>query len=138
VIRPATADDLARLQRIRNWLPEPTPGLLETAVSEEGSVLVSTADGVPVGYVLTMIANDAYIAELVVEPTYREEGRATRLIGAALDMARDSGCSNVSLTVHEENEVAQSLYESLGFECRGREADYYADGADGLLFEKRL
>ena len=114
MIRPATADDLGRLQRIRTWLPEPTPGLLETTISE-GSVLVSTADGVPVGYVLTMVANDAYIAELVVEPTHREEGRATRLIGAALDTARDKGCSSASLTVHEENEAARSLYESLGF-----------------------
>jgi len=138
VIRPVAADDLARLQQIRNWLPEPTPGLLETAISEEGSVLVSTADGVPVGYVLTMVANDAYIAELVVEPTHREEGRATRLVGAALDMARDNGCSSASLTVHEENDAARSLYESLGFERRGREPEYYADGGDGLLFEKRL
>ncbi|WP_231185495.1 N-acetyltransferase [Haladaptatus sp. DYF46] len=137
MIRPATADDLGRLQRIRTWLPEPTPGLLETAISE-GSVLVSTADGVPVGYVLTMVANDAYIAELVVEPTHREEGRATRLIGAALDTARDEGCSSASLTVHEENDAARSLYESLGFERRGREPEYYADGGDGLLFEKRL
>ncbi|GKZ13121.1 N-acetyltransferase [Haladaptatus sp. T7] len=138
MIRPATPDDRPRLQRIRTWLPEPTPGLLETAISGVGSVLVSTADGVPVGYVLTMVADDAYVAELVVEPAHRGEGRATRLLGATVDMARDRGCDRVSLTVHEENDVARSLYESLGFERRGREPDYYADGGDGLLFEKRL
>lgn len=138
MIRTATPDDLPRLRTIRSWLPEPTPELLETSVSGAGSVLVSTADGMPVGYVLTLVGTDAYVAELVVEPAHRGEGRATRLLQAALDVASDSGCTRVSLTVHEENEAAKSIYESSGFELCGREPGYYADGGDGLLFEKRL
>ncbi len=139
MIRPATPDDLPRLQTVRSWLPEPTPELLETVISDPGSVFVSTnGDNDPVGYVLTVTAADAYIAELVVEPTYRREGRARRLLQTVLDLVRDRGCTRISLTVHEENKAAQSLYESMGFELAGCESEYYADGGDGLLFETRL
>ncbi len=138
MIRPATPDDLPRLRRVRSWLSEPTPELLETTISGPGSIFVSIADDEPVGYVLTLVAADAYIAELVVEPTHRREGRARLLLQTVLDSARDQGCARISLTVHEDNEAAQSLYESMGFELVGRETSYYADGGDGLLFEKRL
>ncbi|KZN25388.1 peptide N-acetyltransferase [Haladaptatus sp. R4] len=138
MIRPATPDDLPRLREVRSWLSEPTPKLLETTISEPGSVFVSTADDEPVGYVLCLVGTDAYIAELVVEPIHRREGRARRLLQTVLDSARDRGCTRVSLTVHEENEGARSLYESMGFELVGRESEYYADGGDGLLFENQL
>ncbi|MCO8242911.1 GNAT family N-acetyltransferase [Haladaptatus sp. AB643] len=138
MIRPATPDDLPRLREVRSWLSEPTPELLETTISEPGSVFVSTAANDPVGYILTLVGTDAYIAELVVEPVHRREGRARRLLQTALDSARDRGCARISLTVHEKNEAARSLYESMGFELVGRESGYYADGGDGLLFENPL
>lgn len=138
MIRPATPDDLPRLREVRSWLSEPTPKLLETTISEPGSVFVSTADDEPVGYVLSLVGTDAYIAELVVEPIHRREGRARRLLQTVLDSARDRGCARISITVHEENEAARSLYESMGFELVGRESEYYADGGDGLLFENQL
>ncbi len=134
MIRTATTDDLARLRAIRTWLLEPTPQMLETALSGAGVVLVSTDEERPVGYVLMLADNDAYVAELVVEPTHRREGRATQLLRTALSMARQRGCAHVSLTVHEENESARKLYESLGFDLWRDEPNYYADGGTALVF----
>ncbi|WP_049969614.1 GNAT family N-acetyltransferase [Haladaptatus cibarius] len=138
MIREATSDDLPRLQQIRAWLPEPTPQLLETALSGIASVFVSTAEGRPVGYVLQMASDDAYIAELVIEPSHRREGRATGLLETAIEVAKNRGCGHVSITVHEENESAQTLYESVGFELWCEESDYYADGGTALVFRKIL
>ncbi|WP_458209711.1 GNAT family N-acetyltransferase [Haladaptatus sp. NG-SE-30] len=136
MIRAATPDDLSRLREIRTWLPEPSPGLLETALSGTGLVFVSTAEGRPVGYVLSMLGDDAYIAELVVEPPFRRESRATGLLQVTLTAACERDCGCVRLTVHEENESAQALYESLGFELCSETPDYYADGATGIVFGK--
>ncbi|WP_458185682.1 GNAT family N-acetyltransferase [Haladaptatus sp. NG-WS-4] len=135
MIRPATADDLSQLRHVRTWLSEPTHGLLEATLSGSGSgfVLVSTADGRPVGYVLTTLGADAYVAELVVEPAYRREGRATGLLRTALAAACEQGCGRVRLTIHEQNESARALYESLGFEVWKTEPDYYADGGTALV-----
>ncbi|WP_266078742.1 GNAT family N-acetyltransferase [Haladaptatus caseinilyticus] len=137
MIREATTADLPRLRTIRTWLAEPAPELLETALSGGGLAFVSTAEGRPVGYVLLMISDDAYLAELVVEPMHRREGRATELLKTAMAMARERDCEHVSLTVHEANESARMLYESFGFELWRTVSDYYADGGTALVYGKR-
>ncbi len=101
-------------------------------------VFVSTAKGRPVGYVLILISDDAYLAELVVEPIHRREGRATRLVKTAIMTAQENGCETISLAVHEENESAQTLYESQGFELWREEPDYYADGKRAFVFGKNI
>lgn len=136
MIRAATSDDRSRLREIRAWLSEPTPGLLETALSGSGLIFVSTAEGRPVGYILATFGDDAYIAELAVEPAHRREGRGTRLLQTAVSAVCERGCVGVSLTVHEENEAARVLYESLGFELWREELDYYADGGTALVLGK--
>ncbi|WP_327051057.1 GNAT family N-acetyltransferase [Halomicrococcus gelatinilyticus] len=138
-MREATADDLPRLQRLREFLPEPTPQLLEYAVDGPPLVLVSTAAGTPVGYALVLADGDAgYVAELVVEPAHRREGRARRLLTAAFDRLRRRGCSRVTLSVRPDADAARALYASLGFEERDREENYYADGADALVLGRDL
>ncbi|WP_433625119.1 GNAT family N-acetyltransferase [Halomicrococcus sp. NG-SE-24] len=145
MIRDARPDDLPRLRRVRKWLPEPTPQLLEYAVGGPPLVLVSTAAGdasaaeVPVGYVLVVPGDEAaYVAELAVEPAHRREGRARRLLATAFDRLRDRDCSRVTLAVRPDAGPARALYDSLGFVERDREADYYADGADAILLARDL
>jgi ribosomal-protein-alanine N-acetyltransferase len=139
VIRDATGDDLSRLQRLREFLSEPTPQLLEYAVDGPPLVLVSTDAGEPVGYALVLADGDAgYVAELVVDPARRREGRARRLMAAAFDRLRGRDCSRVTLSVRPDAEAARELYAALGFEERYREEDYYADGADALVLGREL
>lgn len=139
MIREATADELPHLQRLREFLAEPTPQLLEYAVDGPPLVLVSTATGTPVGYALVVVHDDAgYVAELVVAPSHRREGRARRLLSTAFDRLRERGCSRVTLSVRPDAAPARALYESLGFEERDRQADYYADGADALVLAREL
>jgi ribosomal-protein-alanine N-acetyltransferase len=139
VIRDATADDRPHLQRLREFLPEPTPRLLEYAVDGPPLVLVSTAAGTPVGYALVFATDDAaYVAELVVDPARRREGRARRLLSTVFDRLRERGCSSLTLAVRPDADAARTLYASLGFEERDREKNYYADGADALVLGRDL
>ena len=150
MIRPARPDDGERLREIQATLREPNPPLLDFALDGSALVLVATArrtdsDGrapggdVPVGYLLAFDEDEtAYVAEIAVFPTHRREGRASNLLTAAFDRLRERGCSQVTLSVHPENEAARRLYEAVGFEVRGREEAYYADGSDAIVMGRDL
>lgn len=139
MIRAAEAGDRERLRQLQTHLREPNPTLLDYAVDGPPLVVVSTAAGTPVGYLAAFYDEEAgYVAEIVVEPAHRREGRAKRLLAAAFDRLRAAGCSEVRLTVHPDNDAARRLYESLGFEEVGRVADYYEDGSEGITMGRAL
>lgn len=55
-----------------------------------------------------------YIDDLCVDEARRGEHVGTALYEAALDLARESGCYNVTLNVWSCNEAAKRFYESRG------------------------
>jgi ribosomal protein S18 acetylase RimI-like enzyme len=55
---------------------------------------------------------------------------------AALDEARRRGAAQVLLEVRASNEMAQSLYKSLGFRFAGRRRDYYRSPQEDALVMK--
>lgn len=136
MIRPARPADLPVLETLQRGLEEPSPELLDPAAGAE--ILVSTAgepawdrEGIdpetPVGYLLWLPGESVYVAELVVAPGFRREGRARKLFVALF--ATLAPGTLVRLQVAAENEDAQSLYRSLGFEFVGRDADAYESDA---------
>ena len=55
-----------------------------------------------------------YIDDLCVDETIRGRGVGRALYAAAVDMARENGCYNVTLNVWSCNPTALRFYESLG------------------------
>lgn len=55
-----------------------------------------------------------YIDDLCVDESLRGKGIGKKLYAAALDMARENGCYNVTLNVWSCNPTALRFYESLG------------------------
>ncbi|WP_244574681.1 GNAT family N-acetyltransferase [Cohaesibacter sp. ES.047] len=74
----------------------------------------------------------ARIYSLAVEPEARGRGIGAQLIGGAEAIARENGCSSLSLEVRKDNERAISLYQKHGFEREAELVAYYEDGADGV------
>ncbi|WP_135824130.1 GNAT family N-acetyltransferase [Halorussus ruber] len=157
MIRSARPDDREILREVQTHLREPNPSLLDYAVDGPPLTLVSTArrfaprnrsgeerpatapDDTPVGYLVAFHDEEAgYVAEIVVAPDHRREGRARRLLAATFDRLRDRGCSRIRLAVHPDNDAARTLYESLGFEEVGREEGHYEDGSDGIVMGRDL
>jgi ribosomal-protein-alanine N-acetyltransferase len=140
VIRPARPADSERLREIQCHLREPNPPLLDYAVDGPPIVLVSaTPDDRPAGYLVAFHDGEAgYVAEIVVAPEHRREGRARRLLLGAFDALRTEGCAEIRLAVHPENDPARRLYESLGFEAVGREEEYYEDGSAAITMGRDL
>ncbi|NHN47100.1 GNAT family N-acetyltransferase [Halostella sp. JP-L12] len=144
MIRAATPADLPALRALQSLLPETAPELLLASIDGPGIVLVSVGDesvgplddahGLPVGYVLATVGPEtAHIAELVVAPARRREGRGRRLLAAALARLRATDATRVELAVNPDNDTARRLYESFGFEEMRREAEYYESGPAVLL-----
>jgi len=68
-----------------------------------------------------------------VRPGARGRGVGRRLLGHALDFARDAGLGEVYLQVAVSNDIAQRLYATLGFQRCRRLRAYYVDGEDAWL-----
>ncbi|WP_081927432.1 GNAT family N-acetyltransferase [Halobellus rufus] len=138
MIRPAQSSDLDALSSLQSYLDAPAPELL-ASVPTLGTCFVSvdlgvstgradpdTSTGRPVGYAL--VVGDAHLAELVVHPAYRREGRGRALLRALI--ADRAPGTRLTLTVAADNDAARSLYESVGFEAIGRQPDFFEIEAD--------
>ncbi len=86
------------------------------------------------GFVLARVAADeAEILTLAVAPPARRQGRARRLLGAAVTEAGRRGARSMVLEVSVRNEAARALYARAGFAEVGRRPRYYAGGVDALI-----
>jgi len=89
-------------------------------------ILSDCADGRCRGFVAfycnDMTTRQAFITLIVVDPRDRQQGVGRTLVNAVLELARGRGFTSCRLEVSRLNDVAESMYESLGFrliESRG-------------------
>ena len=76
-----------------------------------------------------------YDAKLWVDERARGHGLGTRLMGAAEDLARSRGCTDVSLDTFDYQ--ARPFYEKLGYELFGT-LEGYPPGSRQYYLRKRL
>lgn len=88
----------------------------------------------PVGYLLAIRGTETHLAEIAVDPEFRREGRASALLSRLL--AERPPDERVTLTVAADNEAAQSLYRSFGFEHVDTD-DALFEGGEALVFARR-
>lgn len=60
--------------------------------------------------------NAGWVSQVFVDPAYRRRGAAKELLTWAETICREKGRDFLSLAVADENEHAQQLYKSFGFE----------------------
>ena len=98
--------------------------------------LLSDETGDLLAYVVVrLVADVADLQRIAVAPSARRVGRARELLGAALVVARDRGCSRMLLEVAADNAPAIALYGAAGFEELHRRPGYYAAGRDALVLQ---
>ena len=93
------------------------------------------------GYALLFRRHGSTVARLysiAVAPGMRGRGIGAALLADAEAVARATGATRLRLEVRIDNAAAIALYSSRGYREFGRHADYYADGADALRFDKSL
>lgn len=82
-----------------------------------------------IGFVLTrVVAGEAEILSVAVEPGRRGQGHGRRLMEASIRNLYADRVPALFLEVDEDNAPAVTLYRKLGFIEVGRRKGYYADG----------
>lgn len=100
--------DARALACIDTLLPD---GLLTLSESADGSVLGHLWYGV----VAEGPHRSLFIYDLEIEPAFRRQGWATRVLQALEDDARELRVSEIGLSVFNHNAAALALYRELGF-----------------------
>lgn len=140
-IRPLQSEDIpavcalvAALPTAAQWSPEAYGQLLE----EPGRVIILLDEEKIIGLVaLRVIANEAEILNLAVDPSHRRQGHATRLLAVAAEAARVRGAHTLFLEVRESNSSAIQFYESRGFRRAGLRPGYYRQPAEAAVLMMR-
>jgi ribosomal-protein-alanine N-acetyltransferase len=115
------ADELAGDRDDRRWL-----------VAEPTDRTGASSDLVGFGGVM-VIADEAHIMNVAVEPKHRRQGIAARLVARLLLDVADGGASAATLEVRAGNDPAAGLYRRFGFVEAGRRPRYYPDGEDAII-----
>ena len=130
-IRRMRKRDLAAVQRLEEAIyPQPwSPGVFAEELSLlNRHYLVMEDGGRIIGYGgLLLVAEDAHVTTVAVDPEARRRTLGTRLMLALVDAATAAGARHLTLEVRVSNEGARRLYQRFGFAPVGVRKDYYRD-----------
>lgn len=93
-------------------------------VEDEGTVL---------GYAgLLLVADDAHVTTIAIDPQARRRRLGSRLMLALIEAALAAGARHLTLEVRVSNAAARALYQQFGLAPVGVRKDYYR-GEDALV-----
>jgi ribosomal-protein-alanine N-acetyltransferase len=81
---------------------------------------------------------DTDVLTIAVDPDYRLRGIARHMLTSLIDWAYTKNSPTIFLEVEKNNQPAQALYISEGFEIISIRPDYYGAGLDALVMTKAL
>ena len=135
-----TPDALADLHRRCFVTPRPWRAAeFRDLLAAPGVALFAGAHGFALGRI---IAGEAELLTLAVDPDHRRQGHARALLARFEAAALHGAAERTFLEVSAANRAAIGLYRSAGYLESGRRAGYYRDpdgaAVDAVLMEKRL
>lgn len=100
--------------------------------------LVAMDGDILAGYVGSQsVMDEADMMNIAVDPAYRRQGIAERLVDHLAEQLKSRGVQCLTLEVRASNEPAKALYAKLGFVQVGRRPNYYrAPKEDALILRK--
>jgi ribosomal-protein-alanine N-acetyltransferase len=150
VIRPLTIDDLEAVVALEAAnAPAPwSEGVFRNELAAENRIyLAADEDGV-VGFAGAMlVADEAHVTNLLVDPDRRRQGLGFELMKSLIEAAVEAGARHLTLEVRSRNEAARGLYARLGLAPVGIRKGYYGDDdalilwahdVDGERYRERL
>ena len=118
-----TANELAELHRLVFRVPRPfTETEFADFLADPNCFFCTVAPGFVLGRV---IADEAEMLTLAVDPTARRQGLGTALVDSFQQEAQRRGATRLFLEVDASNHAAIALYRRAGFETMGTRRAYY-------------
>lgn len=131
IVRPMQAMDIDRVYELEKtcfrtpWSRDSLAGELKNKIAH---YLVLERDGRMVAYAgMWVIYEEAHITNVAVDPAFRRQGIAKRVMLCMMRTARLFDATEMTLEVRENNFGAQALYARLDFEKAGVRKGYYTD-----------
>ena len=85
-----------------------------------------------------IIFNNAEIIYLSIIPAFKRKGLGKKLLKETLKQFEDLAVEKIILEVSEKNKAAINFYHSFGFKIVNIRKNYYMDGSNAFLQEKKL
>lgn len=143
-MRDMVESDLREVMRIEMVsFPDPWAPLAfvtDLRYNEAARYLVCVADDDRIaGYVGWWSMPDCVsVLKLAVDPAFRRQGVAGKLMKEAFRSCAEQGLDVVQLCVRASNLPAVSFYQGLGFQVADTLDGYYADGEDALMMYRPI
>ncbi|WP_120498410.1 ribosomal protein S18-alanine N-acetyltransferase [Kiloniella sp. EL199] len=95
-------------------------------IQKTNNGLVYCQDANPVGFILWQeVVGEAEILTLCIDPDFRGLGFSKKIMRRMVEQLYQASVNKVFLEVSEENTIALSLYQTLGFVEITRRSKYY-------------
>ena len=118
--------DVAYIDQLCNVSAWTEPLFLQELELPYSIHLVALVEHKIVGFVIAWALHDILqILELAVDPSFRRQGIASKLLVELFDIARQKQCKTAELELRENNAIARQLYRNLGFKAVGKRAQFY-------------
>ena len=88
--------------------------------------------------VCQVILDEAQINYFVVNKKYRKRGFGSYLMSYLIKICQKQNVNKLLLEVSQKNAIAEKFYNRFDFFTVGIRKNYYKDGSDALLKEKKL
>ena len=88
--------------------------------------------------VFHVILDEAQINFFVVDQKYRKQGFGSYLMSHLIKQCEKLNINKLFLEVSHSNVIAEKFYSRFDFSTTGIRRNYYKDGSDALLKEKKL
>ncbi len=122
-IEAMTFDEMAAIHAACFTTPKPWSAVeIASTLDSDFVFLLTEPNGFLIGRV---VAGEAELITLAVDPSARKRGTGGRLVDGFLREAGLRGAESVFLEVLASNLPAQSLYARKGFEPKGKRRGYY-------------
>lgn len=144
-VRPLSSDDLMSLVALEAKIqkaPWTKEHFERELVKDYSRVLLMTddeTDSIIIGYIVYwVLADDAQVLNLGVDPLFRRRGIGSTLLRKAVGEAMRGGAKKITLDVRVSNTPAIQLYQETGFSITHRRKNFYSDGEDAYFMEAEL
>jgi len=142
-IRKVHSDDLDRVTEItKDSFPDTwTKSYFEKLYRQYSETFfVAEINKKVVGYILGYLKSEklGWIKAVAVSPDFRGQGIGNKMINFITHRLREAGAEKIGLRTRTSNQGGISLYQKLGFKTTGAIKDYFPNGEDAYILEKKL
>ena len=88
--------------------------------------------------VLQFVLDEAHINYFVVNQKYRKRGFGSYFMSNLIKKCKKLSINRLLLEVSQNNLIAEKFYKRFDFHTVGRRKNYYKDGSNALLKEKKI